>query len=286
LPISFEELAIVGSSFQVTPLIGAVENGSDFYVLAVSLNRVRLIHGTRFGLHEIALKDAPQGLVELGYEFDTAELQYHSIPARGAGHHTAIFHGHGGGGRPEHELILHYLRQIDENLRRVLRGSSAPLILAGDVAIVPAYQRANRYPHLMRECVIGNPDDEPLELLHRQAWPIVAKRLDHVQQRIVARVGEALVADQGVTKVDQVVNEASAGRVRTLLVPRRQHAWGRWVSANGQVQVHEKRERDSDDLLNLAAIHTLKHAGLVAVVDRDRMPNGSLAAAELRYNGG
>ncbi len=284
VPVSFEELVTAGSMFQVTPLIGAVENGSDFYVLALSLNRVRLMHGTRFGLNEIALRQAPEGLMDLGYDDDTSEqLQLHSLSTPGVPEQSAIFHGQGGSERPESERILHYLREIEANVWRILRGSAAPLILAADVTLVPQYQGVSRYQHLVREAVIGNPDMASLLELHRKAWPIVAERLDDVQRRIVARMAEAIAAEKGVTSVEQVVREAWAGRVKTLLVPDRQQVWGRWVATTEGVEVHDGRQVDSEDLLNVAAIQTLNRGGTVAVVDGDSMPDGVPAAAELRY---
>lgn len=40
---------------------------------------------------------------------------------------------------------------------------------------------------------------------------------------------------------------------------------------------------DDEDLLNYAAVHTLKTGGEVGVVPKEKMPRGGVAAAILRY---
>src|SRR5919106_511712 len=55
VPIQFEELLMTGTSFHIKPLLPCLGRGIKFYVLAVSLNNVRLFEGNADGMSEIEL---------------------------------------------------------------------------------------------------------------------------------------------------------------------------------------------------------------------------------------
>ncbi|HUG90096.1 MAG TPA: hypothetical protein VML55_04630, partial [Planctomycetaceae bacterium] len=79
-----------------------------------------------------------------------------------------------------------------------------------------------------------------------------------------------------------VVAAAVQGRVDTLLVEKNGHLWGR-VGEAFRVDLLPRAEPGSEDLLDLAALHTLLHRGSVYVLDKSRMPEGRPMAAIVRY---
>src|SRR5579872_2167350 len=72
LPIPFAPRAICAAHFRLTPLLDALGDNGGFYVLAISQNRVRLLHGTRFGLEEVELTHVPANLAD-ALRFDVKE---------------------------------------------------------------------------------------------------------------------------------------------------------------------------------------------------------------------
>src|SRR5919197_2424936 len=55
LPMSFEELLMINKSFHIKPLFPLLNRVGKFYLLFVSLNKIRLFQGTADTLNEIQL---------------------------------------------------------------------------------------------------------------------------------------------------------------------------------------------------------------------------------------
>ncbi len=290
LPVPFEPLTFVGRRFHLAPLLAAVEDGSDFYVLAMTQHNVRLLHGTRYSVSDIVLPGAPHGVDSMFFDKNTADqLQFHTIGGGGEGagggskgEHAAVFHGQGGTERPQEERILHYMRKVNEEVTRALRGRKSPLIFAGDVTMFPLYQQANTYPHLLNEFVVGSPKPLSHKQLYDKAWPIVRERLEEERRKTVQRIDAAVRTHKGETNVPGIIQQCAAGRCDTLLLSSRAHFWGRY-NGDGKVQPLGERKADAEDLLNIAALETLRHGGRVAVLENEEMPQQAVAAASFRF---
>ena len=62
-----------------------------------------------------------------------------------------------------------------------------------------------------------------------------------------------------------------------------EHLWGIFDEAEDRVVAHGSAAEDDIDLLDYAALMTLRNGGSVKVVDRAALPPPGLAAAILRY---
>ena len=61
LPIKFEELMVIGETFHIKPLLPLLNENGQFYILALSLNEIRLFLGTKNTIDEIELpSDMPK----------------------------------------------------------------------------------------------------------------------------------------------------------------------------------------------------------------------------------
>lgn len=277
LPRRFEELVVVADRFHVKPLLPIVGGGDEFYVLAVSHNRVRLLRGDRVAVSELALTDVPQSLAEaLWFRDPERELQHHaSSPGVGRGT-AAIFHGHGMGNESSDEDLLMFFRAVDGGVRQVVGEAGAPVVLAGVEYLHPLYRKVSRLP-LTDKGVAGNSDQVPAVELHRRAWPVV-------EEMLRARRREAerdFMAGNGPTAtwVGEVVPGAVQGRVATLFVPERGHCWGTFDEEAFTVTEGE----GPLDLFDLAAAATWRSGGDVYVVEHGEVPGGGDLAAVLRY---
>ena len=59
LPSKFDELVVVARNFQIKPLLPLLSKDGKFYILALSMNEVRLLLGTRDTIDEADLGDIP-----------------------------------------------------------------------------------------------------------------------------------------------------------------------------------------------------------------------------------
>src|SRR5690606_1611531 len=101
-----------------------------------------------------------------------------------------------------------------------------------------------------------------------------------------AMANDARAAGRMSEDLSDVIDAALVGRVDTLFVSLEADRWGR-VGADGAGPViHDRREDDDDDLLDLAASATMLRGGAVAPMTDLRMRELSLdppAAALFRY---
>jgi hypothetical protein len=150
--------------------------------------------------------------------------------------------------------------------------------------LFPIYRAVNSYPHLAERHVSGNPDQAGERPLHDAAWDCVRDDFDRARQVALRQFERLAGTCQASDQAPAVVAAAVAGRVETLFVDARRHLWGRWEPGNTEVHFDDARQPRSDDLLDLAAAHTLLHRGRVFVAADGDLPQGMPLAAVFRYS--
>jgi hypothetical protein len=283
LPVELPELVVVGERFHVKPLLGLLCADQRFYVLALSQNEVRLLEGTRQRVEEVELRDVPQDLRE-ALRFDELEKQrlFHIAGAGQAG--PVVFHGHGIGGEVDKALLERYLRQVDDGLwATVLRDERAPLVLAGVEYEQSMFRGLTRYRHVLDQGIDGNPEQLSPQALHRRALEIVEPVINRSRNEAAGRYRQAAGRGQGAEDIEQVVRAAFQGRVESLFVAVGIQQWGTVDADTLEMTVHEERQSGDEDLLDLAAVHTMLHSGDVFALQPGELPGAGPAAALLRY---
>jgi hypothetical protein len=296
LPLDFEELVVAGDRFHFKPLLPLLSGDGRFYILALSQNTLRLLQGTRYSVSEIELEDIPQSLKQvLKWDDPEKRLQFHTTtqtpggervqPAVG-GARPAIFHGHGVASADDPKnYISRYFHRVDEGLVELLGGERAPLVLAGVDYLHAIYRGANTYPHLADDGIEGNPEELSAEELHEQAWGIVRSLFladqEHAaaQHRQLAGAGSEHVSND----IYRVVPAVYYGRVRTLFVATGLQRWGVFDLDLNKIELDEEAGPANEDLLDLAAVHTLLNGGTVYAVAPERLPDETALAAVFRY---
>jgi hypothetical protein len=71
--------------------------------------------------------------------------------------------------------------------------------------------------------------------------------------------------------------------VATLFVPLRVRRWGRFNVETFALEEHDDEQSGDDELLDLATMQTLMHAGTVYAVNPDEIPAKRLLAAVFRF---
>ena len=290
LPFAPEELTLVGDHFHLKPMLPFLSEGERFFILATSLNKVRLFEGTRFEVSEIALENTPTSLDEaLKYDDPETSLDHYTISAggRGGGGESAVFQGQGGGKDERNVNILRFFKELDNGLRRILepQGSRIPLVFVGDKGIFPIYQEANHYGGLLDDNVDGNPDVLDAKTLHEKAWPLAEPhlqgRLDKDKDEYMHKAG----ADQAhaSAELESILPAAFDSRIEALFVAQNAHRWGRYDVEARQVELHDDMQTGDSDLLDLAAFHTLLNGGRVHAVEADNVPGEEVIAAVYRF---
>mgnify|MGYP002780402779 FL=1 len=285
VPVDFQELVVVTDRFHLKPLMSLLTGDGQFYILALSQNLVRLFLGTRYSINEIELEDVPTSMAEaLEYDDPEKSLQFHTgTPQGGSGSRAAIFHGHGAGNDDEKENILRYFRLVNKGLQELLKGHACPLVLAGVDYLLPIYKQANSYPNLLDEGVTGNPDQLKAEELHAQAWQVVQPYFEGAKDEAVAYYQANLGTGKTASSIQEVVPAAYYQRIESLFVPVGNQKWGMFNSETSNVEIHSEQEPGDEDLMDLAALHTILNGGTVYAVAPEQVPGNAQLAAVLRY---
>ncbi|MBN1428589.1 MAG: hypothetical protein JXB07_09390 [Anaerolineae bacterium] len=283
----FTEHVSIGTRFHIKPLLPLMSGDGRFYVLALSQNAVRLMKGTRQNITEIDINHIPTSLNEaLKEEVIEKQVQFRKGTGRlgSGGRGATSSQGYGGGAEEEDkERILRYFRQIDKGLQEMLRNERIPLVLAGVDYLHPLYQQVNTYPHLIEGGVTGSPDALKPAELHERAWASVQSIFLQEQQKAIAHYQQLANAERASADIAEIVPAAYYGRIETLLLDCSKAQWGKFDPESGSVTFHQSSQHGNDDLIDLAAAHTLLNSGDVYALGAESMPGQVAMAANFRY---
>jgi len=80
-----------------------------------------------------------------------------------------------------------------------------------------------------------------------------------------------------------VLPAALDGRVGTLMVSDKSQRWGRFDSQRRQTVIHDARADEDEELVNVAAVLTLRNGGSVVPFASGRLPGDAPIAAIYRW---
>jgi len=284
VPVALSEEVVVADRFHVKPLLPLLIGDGRFYILALSQNQVRLLQCTRDNFASVELAGIPQSLDEaLKYDDIERQVEASSGSSGRAGSRGVVFHAQGVGEGDTKENILRYFKQIDKGLQRLLPGERAPLVVAGVDYLFPIYREANTFPSLLDQAISGNPEGLRAEELHRQAWEIVEPEFLSGEMSAAELYEQLAGTGRSSDAIEEVVNAAYHGRVDTVFVAVGVNLWGAFDPSTGKVLLDEEHAPGNEDLLDLAAVHTLLKGGTVYAVQPDQVPAGGALAAIFRY---
>jgi hypothetical protein len=167
----------------------------------------------------------------------------------------------------------------------LLADKNTPLVLAGVDYLVPIYQEANDYPHLIGDALEGNPEQFSPEELHRDTWKIVKPYFSEDRQDSINRYLSLTGNNDELASsdVEEIVAASHHGQVDVLFVASQQQVWGTFDPEDYSVKIHDEYSPGDQDLLDLAAIQTLMTDGKVYEITDGEMPEGEIIASIFRY---
>lgn len=286
LPVEFEELLMTGTSFQIKPLLPCLGRGIKFYVLAVSLNNVRLFEGNADTMRELTLNFPTRMDDALWMDDPEKYLNMHSgSVSMGEGKGGAgVFHGHDPADEDK-KNILRFFQSVNQGLNDLLEEKTIPMVLAGVEYLLPIYREASSYNNLLEDTVPGNRDREDLKQLHEKAWKIVKPIFEESQKKAFEKYEQlhGQGSDLATSDLKAVVKAATFGQIETLFVPLESQKWGRYDAEKNKVLLAKEPGPENEDLFDFAASQTILNSGQVFAVPPEKMPGKEEIAAILRY---
>jgi Bacterial archaeo-eukaryotic release factor family 7 len=273
----------VNDHFCVLPLLPLVTEEERFYLLALSQNVVRFFEGDAETLRDIPLPGAPANLAA-AIDIEDAEhgVHFHSGMAGSEGKQRALYHGHGGKPEVIKTDLREFLQRVAPAVERRLNGQHAPLVLATVEATAAMWREITGYKFLLDGFVAGNPDHLTPAELHAKAWPLVQPALAGQRRWCERRLIEA-AGDKVTSDLREIVPAAIGGRVSALFVDCQRSRWGQYDPANHVAVLHAEREPGDENLVERAAVETMRHGGDVFDLRSEEGGAGESAEALLRF---
>lgn len=285
VPLSFEELTIVGEQFYTKPLLPLIANNGQFYVLAASQNKVTLYQATRDSVQQVNLGDTPESIdVALRFDDPQESIQSHSNGRSGSvSGGSAVFNGQGGGKDSENSDILRFFHLVSDGVEEAITGQTAPLVFMGVEFLFPLYKQANKYPHLIEKAVDYQPDQLSPEEIRDRALEVVEPQFEADRKAAADEYGSLQDKDQATADLELILNAAFNGQIDTLFISKNSQQWGMFDTRSRKLIYQDEQTEGSEELLNMAAIQALATDAEVYVVEQSEMPIEGAAAATLRY---
>ena len=160
-----------GPEFFVLPLLPGLQGKQDFWLLALSIKKVRLFRGSRSGLVEVVLpKDVPKSLSQ-DEAFDQPDhsLRGRSTAGPSVGTMKGVQFGTGSAKELQADYLHDFFKAIDRGIHPILTRNRKPLILAGVTRELAIYRRINSYSSVLAGAIHGSPDSLGEEILCARA---------------------------------------------------------------------------------------------------------------------
>ena len=179
--------------------------------------------------------------------------------------------------------MIEFLHRVAATFGPHLRRNPAPLILAAHPEIQGNFREIAGWKEIQPEGIVENPDAFTVDELHRLAYALVEPKAAHPRTAALDRLNALLSGGTASTKPEDIVKAARYGRIDTLFLSGDEHLWGRFDETGDRVLAHGSKGGGDVDLLDYAALMTLRQGGSVMLVDRAALPPPGMAAAILRY---
>ena len=284
LPIRFEESVNVSKSFHLLQLVPLLSGDGIYYILGISMERIRLMEATHYYVHELDLTNkVQQGIneVEKFYEFERAmENQGGLVP------NPQNRNGQGELRPTKKDLIDEYFRNVVEGLKNIIVNNRTPIVLAGVDYLHPIFKQAGSQFNICEEGIMGNPEQMAASDLHEKSWEIVAPHFMRKKTEQLNNYFDMAGTGKTTYNLEDIVAAAKNGRVESLFVKKGNHQWGTFIEDRQAIELHDAPAKNDECLISKSAVDTLRNGGQAFVLDEDEMPKelaNSNMAAILRY---
>ncbi|MDQ3008910.1 MAG: hypothetical protein M3Q81_04940 [bacterium] len=286
LPITVKKVIDVGTHFHLKPLIKLATEERDFYLLALAQKSITIYHGDRYALKEVSVPDMPDTIeAVVGTENTGSNVQFHTSTAGPqGGNRPAMYHGSSSWKDDLHRYKEKFLQQVGSAIEKYLRTQHAPLILSGVERMLTTYKDVNTYKYFVPEVFLSEKTDVmPLTEIHEAAFEALGP---YFLERAVAKVSEVVESgsdEKFSTQIDEILRQASMGKVDTLVVAEDAVQWGSFDADTLSTTYAEQSTTNTYDLLDLATLLTLDTSGVVQVLPQEDLPLQASAVAIFRY---
>jgi hypothetical protein len=289
LPISVAERVVVGQGFHIAPLLGLQDQNAPFIVLTATADDIHVYQANRFEMTPIQIDDLPQAMTDMTQTPNDYEA---GLQSGGYGRPNT-----GGKNMPKTQVFgdappewrkgrqEEYARHIAAAVGAYMADKPQKVVVIADAALGGCITNADALSAHIAGFAELNPASQTAASLHAaaaaQMQPIHAQILEETLQRFDAMLGRKDGA--ACTQTAAVIAAAQAGQIEVLFVAQGAALLQELEAETGGTPPKVGAPARMHDLVDMAAQMALRHGGSVKVVSPDRLPQGNVMAAILRY---
>ncbi len=283
LPFNVKEELFVNKSFYISPLLPAITNNEQFYLLVLSKKDARFYEGDAFGLQRLEVEGLPNGMDDVIHFEEKDDQQLFRQGGKG-GTGSASFHGHAEGQPDDKTNLAIYFREVDRTLfSEVLHDKHKPLVLAGVEYLIPIYKSVSKYNNIADAAIAGNQEHETTLELFNKCRELLAPYFKQETDKALQNYYNQLATPITSSMPEKVIPASFYAQVSDLFIAKDEHIWGKFDADSNRLEINVQPQDQDECLINQAAAHTYLNGGMVHILDKHKMPKESTIAALLRF---
>lgn len=271
LPLPVGQGFALGQQPYLLPLLSSMVIPSEFYILGLAKEAVALFRCEGGACAPVDLPATVPRTMNEAMQFEPLDhdLDNQAPSGTAPGQRHTVHFGAGDEGESEGKYLHQFFRILDTRVGNLLRGRTAPVVLAGVRYEMVDFLKASRVLNLIRaQFIEGGWRDLSPEVLHDKGAAVVKHHYCLQIKELTNRLLEA--PGRRVLHVNDTLRAALEGRVWKLFV------------AEEKPEAFLAGWRENLEL-NRVVAESLRNGGEVFVAKPADLPSGARVAALLRY---
>ncbi len=268
--------------FSLRAVLPAFQEQHDFYLLALSQKRTRLLHCTATTSTEVPFsKGTPVSLGE-SRNTDTPDRTLENRGGAGPsqGGMKGVLSATGNDAEHKPEFLHSFFLDVDRAVNETLKETGLPLILVGVESELAIYRKVNTYSLLGETGVLGSPDGFIGGEMHARGLRALSTFVPPATQKILDDLDRMIGTGHASVHAADIVKASFEGRVSHLFLQSGAEYRGTYNEATGKTSHHGEQRHD---LIEDAARQTILHGGKLSLLTGKQMPGGVPVCAVFRY---
>lgn len=276
-----DSFAVVADSFHIKPLIRNFQYGAHYYLLALSMDRLKLYCGDFQDLEELSFPDGVKTRFDELYD----DLDKPSSVSTGSfGGAETLYYGYGSKNDTTDKNIEKYFRHVDDIVRRhFVDEHPLPLILTSLKQHQPIFRSISSIPTLLEKGIEKPAESMNDEELLQAATTIICSLQETTIQELLEKYDLAQSKEQGSSDLSTIARALAEEKVATLFVQEEKFIPGRFNAQTGAISYKNIDDPRINDLTDDFAQATYLQGGEVYVLNQEMMPSDTGIAAIFRY---
>ena len=278
-----EEVAVVGNTFHIGPLIRNFQSDDKYYLLGLDRKEFTMFEGNRYGFEEMEIDPGIDRKMEnvLG---DERTEPYLTQGYYGGAENNPMFHGHGGKKEEVDIDSERFFRYVDKVvLDHYSNPTKAPLILVALDEHQGLFRSLTNNPYLIDKGIRKDYRTLSVDDIREDAWKLIEPKYLEKTKNLTDLYNLERPKSLASDDLDEVAKAVAENKVDTLLMEADRIVPGKLDKETGQLKMGSVDNPQFENILDDIAMMMYKNKGKIVILPKGRMPSTTGVAAIFRY---